>query len=70
MAHDVSLKPPRRALRIPKVTDKTGLSKTHIYRLIKAGEFPKPSKISERVSVWDEAALDNWLARKFGEAQQ
>ena len=70
MSHDVSLKPPRRALRIPKVTDKTGLSKTHIYRLIKAGEFPKPSKISERVSVWDEAALDNWLAGKFEDAQQ
>jgi|LauGreDrversion4_2_1035121.scaffolds.fasta_scaffold960286_2 prophage regulatory protein len=70
MAHDVSLSPRRRALRITKVTDKTGVSKTHIYRLIKAGEFPKPCKISERVSVWDEAAIDNWLAGKFGEAQQ
>ena len=55
MAHDASLPPPRKALRIPKVTDKTGLSKTHIYRLVKAGEFPKPIKISKRVSVWDEA---------------
>ena len=70
MAHDASLPPPRKALRIPKVTDKTGLSKTHIYRLVKAGEFPKPTKISKRVSVWDEATLDNWLARKFGEAHQ
>ena len=70
MAHDASLPPPRKALRIPKVTDKTGLSKTHIYRLVKAGEFPKPIKISKRVSVWDEATLDNWLARKFEEAHQ
>ena len=70
MAHDVLLKPPRRALRISRVTDKTGVSKSHIYRLIKAGEFPKPSKISERVSVWDEAVLDEWLAEKFSGAQK
>lgn len=70
MAHDVSLNPPRRALRIYRVTDKTGVSKSHIYRLIKAGDFPKPIKISERVSVWDEAALDEWLAGKFIGAQK
>lgn len=70
MAHDVSLKPPRRALRISKVTDKTGVSKTHIYRLIKAGAFPKPAKISERVSIWDESTLDDWLAGKFEGAKQ
>lgn len=70
MAHDVSLNPLRRALRISRVTDKTGVSKSQIYRLIKAGDFPKPSKISERVSVWDEAALDEWLAGKFIGAQK
>lgn len=57
--------PPRKALRFPKVAEKTGLSKTHLYRLIQAGKFPKPHKLSERVSVWDEAAIDSWLAEKF-----
>jgi prophage regulatory protein len=65
MAHDTSRSTPRKALRFPKVADKTGLSKTHLYRLIKQGKFPKPFKLSERVSVWDEAAIDNWLAAKF-----
>lgn len=62
--------PSRKALRFPKVAEKTGLSKTHLYRLIQAGKFPKPIKLSERVSAWDEAAIDAWLGEKFGEAQQ
>lgn len=56
----------RRALRASKVLEKTGISRTHLYRLIQQGEFPPPSKLSERVSVWDEAAIDNWLDNKFG----
>lgn len=58
--------PTRRALRATKVIEKTGLSKTHLYRLIQQGKFPAPHKLSERVSVWDEAAIDAWLAAKFG----
>lgn len=55
----------RRALRWPKVQDRTGLSKTQAYRLIQQGKFPKPHKLSERVSAWDEASIDAWLAEKF-----
>lgn len=56
----------RKALRCPKVLDKTGLSKTHLYRLIQQGKFPAPHKLSERVSAWSEEAVDNWLADRFG----
>ena len=56
---------PRRALRLPHVLAKTGLSRTHTYRLIKQGEFPAPVKLSERVSVWNEADIDAWLNHKF-----
>ena len=55
-----------RALRLPQVLAKTGLSRTHTYRLIKWGEFPPPHKLSERVSAWNEADIDAWLAEKFG----
>ncbi len=65
MGHDAPLNTPRRALRIAKVSAKTGVSKTHIYRLIKIGAFPRPAKLSERVSIWDESTLDDWLAGKF-----
>jgi len=59
----------RKALRLPAVAEKTGLSKTHLYRLVQAGKFPKPIKLSERVSAWDEAAIDSWLAAKFAGGQ-
>lgn len=55
----------RKALRLPQVQSRTGLSKTHLYRLIKRGDFPAASKLSERVRAWDEAAIDAWLAGKF-----
>ena len=55
----------RKALRLSAVAEKTGLSKTHIYRLIRQGEFPSSHNLSERVSVWDEAEIDAWLTAKF-----
>lgn len=59
----------RRALRLPAVVAKTGLSKTHIYRLIQRGQFPPSHKISDRVAVFDEAAIDNWLDEKFASGE-
>jgi prophage regulatory protein len=56
----------RKALRCPQVLERTGLSKTHLYRLIQQNKFPAPRKLSERVSAWDEVAIDGWLAEKFG----
>ncbi|MGB1875598.1 MAG: helix-turn-helix transcriptional regulator [Rhodospirillaceae bacterium] len=58
-----------RALRIHQVLDKTGLSRTHTYRLIAQGDHPKPIQLSERVFVWNEADIDAWLEAKFGEAR-
>lgn len=58
-----------KAIRASAVLEKTGMSKTHLYRLVQAGKFPKPIKLSERVSAWDEAAVDAWLGEKFGEVQ-
>jgi predicted DNA-binding transcriptional regulator AlpA len=54
-----------RALRINQVVSKTGLSRTHTYRLIEHGDHPKPIQLSDRVFVWNEAEIDAWLASKF-----
>ena len=56
----------RKALRKKQVQEKTGLSSTHLYRLIQQGKFPAPHKLSERVSAWDSSAIDLWLAERFG----
>jgi len=55
----------RRALRVDSVIERTGLSKTHLYRLIERGQFPSSIKLSERVSVWDAELVNRWLAEKL-----
>lgn len=57
-----------RALRLPQVAEITGLSKTHIYRLIQRGQFPTPARLSERVVAWEEAAVNAWLTERFAAA--
>jgi prophage regulatory protein len=57
-----------RALRLPQVSERTGLSKTHIYRLVQRGQFPIPARLSERVVAWDESAVSDWLAERFADA--
>ena len=54
-----------RALRIREVCNKTGVSRTHLYRLIANNKFPAPIHISERISVWREAEVNSWLREKF-----
>lgn len=54
-----------RMMRRKDVSDKLKISKTQIYRLIKQGHFPAPYKLSERVSVWNEAEIDAWLSQKL-----
>lgn len=63
------LNTPRIALRINSVLERTGVSKTHLYRLINAKKFPRPVKLSERVSVWDAELIDQWLSSKFKEVK-
>jgi prophage regulatory protein len=53
-----------RAIRMDEVQNKTGLSKTHIYRLIKKSLFPKPFHLSERAIAFFESDIDNWLNQR------
>ena len=51
----------RRLLRLPEVMERTGVSKPTIYRLIKAGEFPKPVSLGVRAVGWDAHSIDEWI---------
>jgi prophage regulatory protein len=55
----------QRALRAVDVCHQTGISRTHLYRLVGKGLFPSPVKISDRVTVWREADVQRWLSEKF-----
>jgi predicted DNA-binding transcriptional regulator AlpA len=39
----------------------TGLSKSTVYRLIKAGQFPPQRKLTEFASGWLRSELEDWV---------
>lgn len=39
----------------------TGLSRTTIFRLIKAKQFPIPIRLSERRRAWRQTDIDEWI---------
>lgn len=51
-----------RLIRLPEVRRLTGLSHTSIYRMIAAGGFPAPIKLSERSSAWVNLEVERWIA--------
>lgn len=52
-------------LRLPEVMNRTGLSRSEIYRRIGAGSFPSMVKLSERASAWDSREIDRWVLARI-----
>ncbi len=52
---------PDRILRLDAVLDRTGLSRSTLYRKMEHGAFPKQIKIAERCAGWRESAVNAWL---------
>lgn len=50
-----------RMLRLHDVMQKTGLSRSQIYRLIGLCDFPKQIQLGKRSAGWIEDEVDNWL---------
>lgn len=53
---------PERILRLKSVLERTGLSRSTLYRKIQLGTFPKQLKISVRCAGWRESDVDTWLS--------
>lgn len=51
-----------RLLRMPDVVRRIGLSRPTIYRMIKAGEFPRPVR-QGRTSAWPSTEIDSYVNR-------
>ena len=49
-------------LTIRQVCARTSLSRTLIYKLIKAGTFPEPVKVSPGVNRWRAVDIEAWIA--------
>jgi len=52
---------PDRILRLDTVLDRTGLSRSTLYRKIQTGSFPRQVKIAARCAGWRESAVNVWL---------
>lgn len=52
-------------IRLPKVKAQTGLSRSGIYRLLAAGEFPAPVKLGERSVAWSEEEIAAWCKARI-----
>lgn len=52
---------PDRFLRLNDVLDRTGLSRSSLYRKIEAGTFPRQIHIAQRSVGWRESAIAGWM---------
>ena len=48
-------------IRLPEVTQLTGLSRSTIYNGIKDGTFPKPVSLGARAVGWHQHSIDVWI---------
>lgn len=51
----------------PEVETATGLSRSSLYRLAAAGQFPKPVKLSSRAVGWRADEISAWIEARTAE---
>lgn len=52
-------------LKLPEVVDRTKLSKSNIYRMIRDGDFPNSVKIGARSVGWQERDINKFIASRL-----
>lgn len=57
---------PVKLLRFPVVRERTGLSRSTIWRLERRGEFPKHHRIAPNVVAWSEHEVSRWIEERLG----
>lgn len=55
----------QRLIRIGEVFQITGLSRTHVYRLIQKGLFPTPIPLGTRSVAWAAHEVDAWVQARI-----
>jgi prophage regulatory protein len=53
-----------RFIRMPDLRQKVGLSRSQIYKLIQQEQFPRPVKLGEKVSVWVDSEVEEWMSKQ------
>ena len=58
---------PSAILKLPQVTQRTSLSRSHLYSLIADGIFPKQVRLGSRAVGWLESEVDSFIAARVAE---
>lgn len=58
--HSHTTEHPDRILRLPLVLERTGLTKSTLYRMIAARRFPSPVRLSSRIVGWRQTDIERW----------
>jgi prophage regulatory protein len=57
---------PVKLLRYPVVRERTGLSRSTVWRLERRGEFPKHRRIAPNIVAWSEHEVSRWIEERLG----
>jgi len=60
-ADDIMSDQQDRIIRLATVLDRTGLSRSTLYRKMNSGSFPRSIAISTRCAGWRESAVNTWI---------
>ena len=52
---------PKGYMRQPEVLEIVPFSAATLWRRVASGHFPKPPRLSARVTAWSRAEVQNWL---------
>lgn len=61
---------PPALLRLPSVCTLVGLSKSQIYRLIRAGDFPAAIQLGTNSVAWPAECVHAWISDKINASRQ
>ncbi len=71
LVHETRPAIPRdRLIRMHEVERLSGLGKSSIYELMRAGKFPKSIRLHARMVAWPETAVLAWIQGRIQEGQQ
>lgn len=51
-------------LRLPQVLARVAISRSTLWRRVNDGSFPRPLKLSARVTVWRSEDIDDWMSQQ------
>ena len=51
-------------LSIDDITNSLKISEDTLKEWIKAGKFPRPLRVNDRITLWSYALIENWVAQQ------